>query len=140
MFEAPADLPEDPATLQAILRAALAEIERLQFQLAGLQRNRFGRRSEKLADETVQFSLDGVSYEIDLSTKNATRLRDALSRYVMAGRRVGTRSGRRRGRGRSGAGDGSAREVREWARANGHKVSDRGRVPSEVVEAYRAAH
>ena len=52
MFEAPADLPEDPATLQAILRAALAEIERLQFQLAGLQRNRFGRRSEKLADET----------------------------------------------------------------------------------------
>ena len=52
VFEAPADLPDDPATLQAILRAALAEIERLQLQLAGLQRNRFGRRSEKLADET----------------------------------------------------------------------------------------
>jgi len=54
VFQAPADLPDDPAALQAILRAALAEIERLQFQLAGLQRNRFGRRSEKLADETVQ--------------------------------------------------------------------------------------
>ena len=51
VFKAPADLPDDPATLQAILRAALAEIERLQFQLAGLKRNRFGRRSEKL-DET----------------------------------------------------------------------------------------
>ena len=50
VFEAPADLPEDPAALQAILRAALAEIERLQFQLAGLQRNRFGRgrRNEPL--------------------------------------------------------------------------------------------
>ena len=92
------------------------------------------------ADETVQFSLDGVSYEIDLSTKNATKLRDALSRSVIAGRRVGPRSGRRRGRGRSAGGDGSAREVREWARANGYQVSDRGRVPSEVVEAYRAAH
>ena len=54
MFIAPTDLPDDPATLQVILRAALAEIERLQFQLAGLKRNRFGRRSEKLADETLQ--------------------------------------------------------------------------------------
>jgi hypothetical protein len=58
VFEAPADLPDDPATLQAILRAALAEIERLQLQLAGLQRNRFGRRSEKLADETEQATED----------------------------------------------------------------------------------
>jgi Transposase C of IS166 homeodomain len=63
VFEAPADLPEDPAALQAILRAALAEIERLQFQLAGLQRNRFGRRSEKLADETVQ----QASEDLDVS-------------------------------------------------------------------------
>ncbi len=64
MFEAPADLPEDPATLQAILRAALAEIERLQFQLAGLQRNRFGRRSEKLADETVQQASEDLEQSV----------------------------------------------------------------------------
>jgi transposase len=54
VFEAPKDLPDDPATLHAILRAALAEIERLRLQLAGMKRNRFGRRSEKLGDDTVQ--------------------------------------------------------------------------------------
>ena len=89
------------------------------------------------ADETVQFGLDGVLYEIDLSTKNAAKLRDALAGYVAQARRVGSRGGRRR---RSRADNGSAREVRAWARANGHKVSDRGRVPAEVIEAYRAAH
>ena len=64
MFEAPADLPEDPAALQAILRAALAEIERLRFQLAGLQRNRFGRRSEKLADETAQQATEELEQSV----------------------------------------------------------------------------
>ena len=54
MFTAPTTLPDDPATLQLILRAALAEIERLRLQLAGLRRNRFGRRSEQLDDATVQ--------------------------------------------------------------------------------------
>ena len=64
MFEAPAEQPDDPATLQAILRAALAEIERLQFQLAGLRRNRFGRRSEKLADETVQQATEDLEQSV----------------------------------------------------------------------------
>jgi transposase len=54
MFTSPAALPDDPATLQAILRAALAEIERLQLLVAGLQRHRFGRRSERLDDDTLQ--------------------------------------------------------------------------------------
>ncbi len=94
---------------------------------------------EGKADETVQFGLDGVSYEIDLSSKNATKLRDALAGYVGAARRVGARAGRRRGRSRS-ADNGSASEVREWARANGYQVSDRGRVSAEVTEAFRAAH
>lgn len=97
---------------------------------------------EGKADETVQFGLDGVSYEIDLSTKNAGKLRDALAGYLGAARRVGPRNtGRRRGRPHSSGGNnGTAREMREWARANGHQVSDRGRVPGEVMEAYRAAH
>jgi hypothetical protein len=54
MFTVPAALPEDPATLQQILRAALAEIERLRLMIAGLQRNRFGRRSERLDDAAFQ--------------------------------------------------------------------------------------
>jgi transposase len=60
VFTAPAALPDDPATLQLILRAALAEIERLRLQIAGLQRNRFGRRSEQLDDETLQRGLENL--------------------------------------------------------------------------------
>jgi hypothetical protein len=93
------------------------------------------------ADETVQFGIDGTAYEIDLSAANAAGLRDALAPYVAVARRVGARGGtRRRGRARSSSGAGSAREVREWARENGYQVSERGRVPADVMEAYRAAN
>ena len=61
---APADLPDDPAALQAILRAAVAEIERLRLQIAGLQRNRFGRRSEKLDDETLQQGMEDLEQSV----------------------------------------------------------------------------
>jgi hypothetical protein len=100
------------------------------------------------ADETVSFSLDGTSYEIDLSEKNAEELRNAFSRYVQAARKVGRGSGRASGGGRSratGGGGGrmdreQAGAIRDWARKNGHNVSDRGRIPASVVEAYEAAH
>ena len=100
------------------------------------------------AVETVTFALDGVEYEIDLSEENAAKLRDSISVYVGHARRTG---GRRRSSGQSdskpsrsrsnASSDGpSASEIREWARANGHTVPDRGRVSSEVREAYAAAH
>ncbi len=54
MFAFPATLPDDPAALQQMLLAALAEIERQRLIIAALQRNRFGRRSEQLGDEAVQ--------------------------------------------------------------------------------------
>ena len=99
------------------------------------------------ADETVSFSLDGTNYEIDLSEKNAQELRDAFSRYVQAARKVGRGSGRASGGGRSRATGGGGRmdreqagAIRDWARKNGHAVSDRGRIPASVVEAYEAAH
>lgn len=101
----------------------------------------------KDADETVTFGLDGVSYEIDLSTANAAKLRDALAGYVGHARRAGSSSSRRSGSRRSSSrrsvgsdGGPSAREIREWARANGYNLSDRGRVSSEVRAAYDAAH
>ncbi len=91
------------------------------------------------ASETVSFALDGVSYEIDLSEKNAARLRDSFASWVGHARRVGGRSsGRRAARAKSGGSTDTA-VIREWARQNGHQVSDRGRVPATVVEAYRAA-
>src|ERR1700733_6282792 len=64
VFTAPTDLPDDPATLQAILRAALSEIERLQLLIAGLQRNRFGRRSERLDDETLQHGIEDLEQSL----------------------------------------------------------------------------
>jgi hypothetical protein len=92
------------------------------------------------ADETVEFGLDGVTYEIDLSTKNAAKLREDVSRWTEAARRV---SGRRRGRSSAGRRGAIDREqsaaIREWARRNGHNVSARGRIPAEVVDAFHAA-
>ncbi len=97
---------------------------------------------EAAADETVEFGLDGVTYELDLSSKNAKKLRDDLKVWVEKGRRVG---GRRRGRS-SGAGRGRAsidREqsaaIREWARRNGHNVSTRGRIPADIIDAFHKA-
>lgn len=96
---------------------------------------------EGAADETVEFGLDGVTYEIDLSTKNAGKLRGDLKKWVDAGRRVG---GRRRGRSGSGRGRGAmdreqSAAIREWARRNGHNVSTRGRIPADVIDAFHAA-
>jgi hypothetical protein len=98
------------------------------------------------ADETVTFSLDGVNYEIDLSEANAESLRDSLGEWIGHARRVGGRaSGRARSGGRAKAAAASASKadlslVRSWARDNGFQVSDRGRVSSEVLAAYEAAH
>ena len=92
------------------------------------------------ASESVSFGLDGTSYEIDLNDQNAARLRDALAEFVGHARKVGSAS--RRGGRRSAAPSGgpSAKEIRDWARSNGHDVPDRGRVSAEVREAYAAAH
>lgn len=90
------------------------------------------------AEETVRFGLDGVDYEIDLSAKNAGALRDSLAKYVAEARRVGGR--RRTGRKTAGGGSTDASTIREWAKANGWQVSDRGRVSAEIREAYAAAH
>lgn len=88
------------------------------------------------AKESVKFGLDGVSYEIDLSEENAKELRDSLTKWVQAGRRTGGRVSRNRG----AASKLDAQKVREWARDNNHTVSERGRIPAEVLAAYEAAN
>ena len=97
------------------------------------------------ADETVSFSLDGTNYEIDLADKNATEMREVFARYVSAARKVGRGGNRASGGGRSRATGGrmdreQAGAIRDWARKNGHNVSDRGRIPASVVNAYEEAH
>jgi len=86
---------------------------------------------------TVQFGLDGVTYEIDLSDSNADRLRDLLADYVGSARRTGGRV--RRGARPGQAANNDAGAIREWAQANGIELAARGRIPSHVAESYRQA-
>lgn len=91
--------------------------------------------------ETVTFALDGVTYEIDLSNANAAALRDAMASWVGHGRRLtGRSSGAGRASGRKAASGNDSAAVREWARSNGHTVSERGRISSVVMNAYASAH
>ena len=92
------------------------------------------------AEGTVRFGLDGTEYEIDLNAKHAQQLRDALARYVGAARRIGgsTRRPSRTGR-RPQANGLNTTEVREWAKAQGIDVKDRGRVPAELIVKFKAA-
>src|SRR5689334_14421962 len=87
------------------------------------------------AEQTVQFAYDGHQYEIDLSKKNANALSKALKPYVDSARKV------RASRARAVTSRRSARQVnladvRTWARSNGYDISDRGRIPAAVMEAY----
>jgi hypothetical protein len=92
------------------------------------------------AEETVAFALDGVTYEIDLSAANSDQLRTSLATFVGSARRTG---GRTRPSGSTAAGRSSpqrTQKIREWARANGYTVSDRGRISADIVTAYNKAH
>ena len=87
-----------------------------------------------VATETVHFALDGVEWEIDLSERNANRLRNSLGDFIQHGRKVG---GKKRKPASTNYVDTKA--VRKWAEANGIQVNTRGRVPTEVLERYEAA-
>lgn len=90
----------------------------------------------------ITFSIDGRHYEVDLSTRNADKFYGALAPFVDAARSassVGGGSGRRASAPRRDSGV-DLGAVREWARANGHTVSDRGRVSATVIEAYSSAN
>jgi hypothetical protein len=94
------------------------------------------------AEETIDFGLDGVQYQIDLSEDNAERLREFVGEFVDVARRSGGRKRTNRGGGGSSASRTPAADreqnqaIREWARKNGYSVSERGRIPSEVLDAY----
>jgi ribosomal protein L4 len=104
------------------------------------------------AAETISFGLDGAQYEIDLSENNAAALRDVLATYIAHARRTGRNSARAANnngatnapsrRGRSGARTDREQtaQIREWARSNGHKIGDKGRIPADILAAWQDAH
>jgi hypothetical protein len=93
------------------------------------------------ATETVRFGLDGKSYDIDLNTANAKKLRKALAPYITAGRKqsAGQRRGRDRGAYKHTSLEPSPAAVRAWAQSNKMDVPARGRIPKAVYEAFREA-
>ena len=94
------------------------------------------------ASETVLFGLDGVEYEVDLNEAHAEALRESFTEWIgharkLAGRR---KTGRRPGASAAGASASDTAKVRDWARQNGYTVSDRGRIPTSVRQAYQLAN
>ena len=93
------------------------------------------------ASETVTFAIDGDTFEIDLSERNATALREALRRYMTAARRPGEPGATVRNRVTiPSTGQSRNAEIRAWAHSNGHLVPARGRIPQRVAAAFDAAH
>ncbi|SDC64422.1 histone-like nucleoid-structuring protein Lsr2 [Rhodococcus tukisamuensis] len=99
---------------------------------------------EAAADETVEFALDGVMYEIDLSSENASKLREQFDVWVSHARKS---TGRRRVKSSAPAGKSrvavdreQSAAIRDWARRNGRPVSARGRISAEIIDAYNKAN
>ncbi|MBY6413791.1 Lsr2 family protein [Rhodococcus sp. BP-252] len=101
--------------------------------------------------ESIEFSLDGVDYVIDLKNKNANDFRKKIDYYVGYATRVG---GRKRKAASAGVTTKAAskaaapvkrdasqtRAIRQWAADSGYEINDRGRIPADIVEAYEDAH
>ena len=97
---------------------------------------------EETADggTTVKFGVDGIDYEIDLNDKNLAKFREAIQFYQNHARRIGGRRATAGGATKSSGDKVQLTAVRSWANENGFKVSARGRISSEVQQAYQDAH
>lgn len=92
------------------------------------------------ADETVSFGIDGSSYEIDLSSSNAKRLREELAPFIEAARRVPSRRSAPKIKQRTVLSRERSAQIRAWAQQQGKQISERGRIPKAIVEEYEAVH
>ncbi|MEO9330320.1 histone-like nucleoid-structuring protein Lsr2 [Gordonia aurantiaca] len=94
--------------------------------------------------ETVRWSLDGKNYEFDTSAKHAQQFRDSLQKYLEVSRQVGRTTKRSAATATTSSGGGRNKEttkaIREWAIREGYELSDRGRIPQSIIEAFEAAH
>ncbi|QIS20675.1 histone-like nucleoid-structuring protein Lsr2 [Nocardia terpenica] len=91
------------------------------------------------ADETVFFSIDGRDYEIDLSMKNAGKLREILEPWTANARKLGRVGRRGGGRARAAGNAEQTAAIRKWAQQHGHEISSRGRIPAKIIDAYHKA-
>ena len=91
------------------------------------------------ASETVNFGLDGAAYEIDLSDKNASALRDTLTSWISHARKIGGRSKSGGAAAKAPFTEVDTKAVRAWADANHIKINSRGRIPADIIAQYRSA-
>ena len=96
-----------------------------------------GTPIEEGTGETIKFSFDNVSYSIDLNDRNASQFRELVGPYVKNAQTSGRSTATRSSAGRNSKEDLAA--ARTWLRDNGHKVSDRGRIPTELMELFKAS-
>lgn len=96
------------------------------------------------AERTFTFAVDGTNYEIDLSAENIAEFKSAIGGFIESARKVKGTSNGRRARSTGGGGGQQSREqtraVREWARQHGHNISERGRIPASIQQAFDQAH
>ncbi|HET9118284.1 MAG TPA: Lsr2 family protein [Pseudonocardiaceae bacterium] len=96
------------------------------------------------AERTFTFAVDGTNYEIDLSAENITEFKSAIGGFIESARKIKGSSDGRRTRSTGADGGRQSREqtqaVREWARQHGHNISNRGRIPSSIQQAFDQAH
>ncbi|MFW0787219.1 Lsr2 family protein [Gordonia sp. CPCC 206044] len=90
--------------------------------------------------ETVRWSLDGKTYEFDTSAKHAAQFRDSLAKYQSVSRVTSARGVKRAAAASMTRSKEQTKAIRDWATKNGYEVSDRGRIPLTVIEAFEAAH
>lgn len=90
--------------------------------------------------ETVRWGLDGKAYEFDTSSKHASQFRDALTKYLDVSRQTSARGVKRAASASTSRSKEQTKAIRDWANQSGYEVSDRGRIPLSVIEAFEAAH
>jgi hypothetical protein len=92
------------------------------------------------ADESITFSLDGTNYEIDLSKKNAAKLRAGLQPFLQVAQKIGrSRPPVAQRRGTPAKMDRAQNQaIRDWAQRKGLNVSPRGRISQAIIEQYQA--
>lgn len=100
---------------------------------------------DEVEGSSVTFAVGGRNYELDLCDEHKAEFDDSLATYVGAARSTASRNGKNgtsksRSRSNGSRSKGDRKDVREWARANGHDIGERGRIPAEVMDAYEAAH
>ncbi|MET9030951.1 Lsr2 family protein [Nocardia sp. NPDC004168] len=93
-----------------------------------------------LAEETVNFALDGIAYQIDLSVPNADSLRGVFAQWTPHARKVSRIRRAHDSQRKSATARDQTATIREWARKMGIEISSRGRISAEVLEQYKKAN